>query len=80
MYWVILLYYYIYWFHCLLKELKGKILLKAKKIGGLEDVIDEAVTDEVSDEEEADGDPESPSAEDPPAEIENDKVKPRIVI
>uniref|UniRef100_A0A7N5ZSK0 Phosphoinositide phospholipase C n=1 Tax=Anabas testudineus TaxID=64144 RepID=A0A7N5ZSK0_ANATE len=61
------------------QELKGKILLKAKKIGGLEDCIDETLTDEVSDEEEANGDAESPSAEDPPAEslTENDKVKPR---
>lgn len=57
-------------------------MLKAKKIGGLEDCIDETLTDEVSDEEEANGDAESPSAEDPPAEslTENDKVKPRVVI
>uniref|UniRef100_A0A3P9K7U3 Phosphoinositide phospholipase C n=1 Tax=Oryzias latipes TaxID=8090 RepID=A0A3P9K7U3_ORYLA len=34
------------------QELKGKILLKAKKIGGLEKCVDEALTDEVSDEEE----------------------------
>lgn len=62
---------------CSLQELKGKILLKAKKIGGLEDCLDETLTDEVSDEEEmTNGDAESPSAEDPPAEYgnENDKV------
>uniref|UniRef100_A0A3P9CBU2 Phosphoinositide phospholipase C n=1 Tax=Maylandia zebra TaxID=106582 RepID=A0A3P9CBU2_9CICH len=34
------------------QELKGKILLKAKKIGGLEEYVDETCTDEVSDEEE----------------------------
>uniref|UniRef100_A0A669DDG4 Phosphoinositide phospholipase C n=1 Tax=Oreochromis niloticus TaxID=8128 RepID=A0A669DDG4_ORENI len=34
------------------QELKGKILLKAKKIGGLEEYLDETCTDEVSDEEE----------------------------
>nr|XP_020477296.1 1-phosphatidylinositol 4,5-bisphosphate phosphodiesterase delta-4 isoform X2 [Monopterus albus] len=46
------------------QELKGKILLKAKKIGGLEVCPDEILTDEVSDEEEmADGDVESPSPE-----------------
>lgn len=68
---------YIYW--CSLQELKGKILLKAKKIGGLEDCLDETLTDEVSDEEEANGDAESPSAEDPPAEClnENDTVSVR---
>ncbi|GAA6219726.1 1-phosphatidylinositol 4,5-bisphosphate phosphodiesterase delta-4 [Lates japonicus] len=50
------------------QELKGKILLKAKKIGGLEDCNDETLTDEVSDEEEmANGEAESPTAEDPPA-------------
>lgn len=66
----------------MLQELKGNILLKAKKIGGLEDVLDEPLTDEVSDEEEADGEAESPSAENPLAEClnENDKVKPGVVI
>ncbi|KAG7240526.1 hypothetical protein INR49_026810 [Caranx melampygus] len=55
-------------------ELKGKILLKAKKIGGLEKCPDETLTDEVSDDEEmANGDPDSPSAEDPPAECKNNK-------
>ncbi|XP_070770198.1 1-phosphatidylinositol 4,5-bisphosphate phosphodiesterase delta-4 isoform X1 [Enoplosus armatus] len=50
------------------QELKGKVLLKAKKIGGLEGCLDETLTDEVSDEEEiANGDAESPSTEDPPA-------------
>ncbi|XP_023125936.1 1-phosphatidylinositol 4,5-bisphosphate phosphodiesterase delta-4 isoform X1 [Amphiprion ocellaris] len=50
------------------QELKGKILLKAKKIGGLEQCLDETLTDEVSDDEEmANGDPESPCTEDPPA-------------
>lgn len=49
------------------QELRGKILLKAKKIGGLEKCLDETLMDEVSDEEEpADGD-----AEDPPAESLN---------
>lgn len=55
-----------------LQELKGKILLKAKKIGGL----DETLTDEVSDEEEmANGDAESMSTEDPPAECLNQDAK-----
>ncbi|KAM4608994.1 1-phosphatidylinositol 4,5-bisphosphate phosphodiesterase delta-4 [Polymixia lowei] len=46
------------------QELKGKILLKAKKIGGLEDCVDETLTDEVSDEEEtANGDAENACAE-----------------
>ncbi|XP_056145363.1 1-phosphatidylinositol 4,5-bisphosphate phosphodiesterase delta-4 [Lampris incognitus] len=54
------------------EELKGKILLKAKKIGGLEDCLDETLTDEVSDDEEIDdGDAESPSEENPPAECQN---------
>ncbi|XP_040003674.1 1-phosphatidylinositol 4,5-bisphosphate phosphodiesterase delta-4 [Xiphias gladius] len=58
------------------QELKGKILLKAKKIGGLEDCLDETLTDEVSDEEEmTNGDAESPSAEDPPAEYGNENDK-----
>ncbi|XP_047456940.1 1-phosphatidylinositol 4,5-bisphosphate phosphodiesterase delta-4 [Mugil cephalus] len=56
------------------QELKGKILLKAKKIGGLEDCLDETLTDEVSDDEEmANGDAESPSTEDPPAEKKDGK-------
>uniref|UniRef100_A0A8C4I9S8 Phosphoinositide phospholipase C n=1 Tax=Dicentrarchus labrax TaxID=13489 RepID=A0A8C4I9S8_DICLA len=47
------------------QELKGKILLKAKKIGGLEVCLDETLTDEVSDEEEmANGE----CSDDPPAE------------
>lgn len=50
-------------------------MLKAKKIGGLEDCLDETLTDEVSDEEEmANGDTESPSTEDPPAGKKNGKV------
>ncbi|XP_040912965.1 1-phosphatidylinositol 4,5-bisphosphate phosphodiesterase delta-4 [Toxotes jaculatrix] len=58
------------------QELKGKILLKAKKIGRLEDCLDETLTDEVSDEEEmANGDAESPSAEDPPAGSLNENAK-----
>ncbi|XP_027878221.1 1-phosphatidylinositol 4,5-bisphosphate phosphodiesterase delta-4 [Xiphophorus couchianus] len=58
------------------QELRGKILLKAKKIGGLETHLDETLTDEVSDEDEtANGDAESPSAEDPPAETTNKKSK-----
>ncbi|XP_038575976.1 1-phosphatidylinositol 4,5-bisphosphate phosphodiesterase delta-4-like isoform X1 [Micropterus salmoides] len=48
------------------QELKGKVLLKAKKIGGLEDCLDETVTDEVSDEEEMAND--EADTEDPPAE------------
>ncbi|XP_041806200.1 1-phosphatidylinositol 4,5-bisphosphate phosphodiesterase delta-4 [Chelmon rostratus] len=56
------------------QELKGKILLKAKKIGGLEGCLDETLTDEVSDEEEvANGDAEG--AEDPPAECLNHNAK-----
>lgn len=63
----------VYWFS--LQELKGKILLKAKKIGGLEKCPDETLTDEVSDDEDmANGDPDSPSAEEPPAECVNNKV------
>ncbi|KAI3356541.1 hypothetical protein L3Q82_017746 [Scortum barcoo] len=56
------------------EELKGKILLKAKKIGGLEVCLDETLTDEVSDEEEmANGDAET--TEDPPAECLNQSGK-----
>ncbi|TNN68544.1 1-phosphatidylinositol 4,5-bisphosphate phosphodiesterase delta-4 [Liparis tanakae] len=52
------------------QELRGKILLKAKKIGDPGDCVDETLTDEVSDDEEmANDDAESLSAEDPsPAE------------
>ncbi|RVE58468.1 hypothetical protein OJAV_G00209410 [Oryzias javanicus] len=58
------------------QELRGKILLKAKKIGGLEKCVDETLTDEVSDEEEmANGDEESPSAEEPQAEKKKKKSK-----
>ncbi|XP_069010979.1 1-phosphatidylinositol 4,5-bisphosphate phosphodiesterase delta-4 isoform X2 [Embiotoca jacksoni] len=56
------------------QELKGKILLKAKKIGGLAECLDETLTDEASDEDEmANGDADSPSTEDPPAENRIDK-------
>ncbi|KAG7503309.1 hypothetical protein JOB18_035860 [Solea senegalensis] len=56
------------------QELRGKILLKAKKIGGVEDCLDETLTDEVSDEEEmANGD----AAEDPPADS-NKKSKSKL--
>ncbi|XP_038862618.1 1-phosphatidylinositol 4,5-bisphosphate phosphodiesterase delta-4-like [Salvelinus namaycush] len=50
------------------QDLKGKVLLKAKKIGGLEEseMLTDEVTDEISDEEEAD--PKSPSAENLSAE------------
>lgn len=49
-------------------------MLKAKKIGGLEDCLDETLTDEVSDEDEmANGDAES--TEDPPAECLNHSGK-----
>ncbi|XP_062258933.1 1-phosphatidylinositol 4,5-bisphosphate phosphodiesterase delta-4-like [Platichthys flesus] len=58
------------------QELKGKILLKAKKIGGLENCLDEPLTDEVSDEEETGNeDAESLSAGDPPAGDGNDNKK-----
>ncbi|KAM8856935.1 1-phosphatidylinositol 4,5-bisphosphate phosphodiesterase delta-4 [Synchiropus picturatus] len=46
------------------QELRGKILLKAKKIGGLEGSLDETVTDDLSDEEEmTNGDGRSASAD-----------------
>ncbi|XP_073329643.1 1-phosphatidylinositol 4,5-bisphosphate phosphodiesterase delta-4 [Pagrus major] len=58
------------------QELKGKILLKAKKIGGLEVCPDETLTDEVSDDEEMPNDEaESVSAENPPAECSNHNAK-----
>lgn len=50
----------------LLQELKGKILLKAKKIGGLENSLDGALTGEVSDEEET-ANSDAETLEDPPA-------------
>lgn len=54
-----------------LQELKGKILLKAKKIGGLEEYLDETCTDEVSDEEEmANCDAEMASTEDSPEKVD----------
>ncbi|XP_069554907.1 1-phosphatidylinositol 4,5-bisphosphate phosphodiesterase delta-4 isoform X1 [Brachyistius frenatus] len=57
------------------QELKGKILLKAKKIGGLAECLDETLTDEASDEDDmANGDADSPSTEEPPAENRIDKV------
>lgn len=50
-----------------LQELRGKIVLKAKKIGGPEEYLDETLTDEVSDEDEMANDDaeisENPSAE-----------------
>lgn len=47
------------------QDLKGKILLKAKKIGGLESCLDETLTDEVSDDEDmANGESENLSVED----------------
>lgn len=50
-----------------MQELKGKILLKAKKIGGLEECVDESLADEVSDDEDvANG--ETESSENPPAD------------
>uniref|UniRef100_A0A1A8RCL1 Phosphoinositide phospholipase C n=1 Tax=Nothobranchius rachovii TaxID=451742 RepID=A0A1A8RCL1_9TELE len=58
------------------QQLRGKILLKAKKSGGLETRLDETLAYEASDEEEvADGDPESPTLKDPQAEKENKKSK-----
>ncbi|XP_037646762.1 1-phosphatidylinositol 4,5-bisphosphate phosphodiesterase delta-4-like isoform X2 [Sebastes umbrosus] len=54
------------------EELKGKILLKAKKISGPEDCLDETLTDEVSDDEEmANDDAEILSIDDQPAECLN---------
>lgn len=53
---------------CSMQELKGKILLKAKKIGGLE-CVDETLADEVSDDDDvANG--ETESSENPPAECQ----------
>ncbi|KAJ4918285.1 hypothetical protein JOQ06_000176 [Pogonophryne albipinna] len=50
------------------QELKGKILLKAKKISGTEGSLDETLTDDISDEEEmTNHEAESLSAEEPPA-------------
>lgn len=58
------------------QELKGKILLKAKKIGGLEEYLDETCTDEVSDEEEmANCDAEMASTEDSPDKKSKAKSK-----
>ncbi|XP_030283756.1 1-phosphatidylinositol 4,5-bisphosphate phosphodiesterase delta-4 isoform X2 [Sparus aurata] len=58
------------------QELRGKILLKAKKIGGLEVCPDGTLTDEVSDDEEMPNDEaESASAENPPAECSNHDAK-----
>lgn len=60
--------------------MKGKILLKAKKIGGLENCLDETLTDDVSDEEEtANDEAESPSADNPPADSLHDKEKVEIL-
>lgn len=51
-------------------------MLKGKKIGGIEDCLDEALTDEVSDDEEiAEGDSESISIEDPPAQCLSQNAK-----
>ncbi|XP_075961741.1 1-phosphatidylinositol 4,5-bisphosphate phosphodiesterase delta-4 isoform X1 [Anarhichas minor] len=58
------------------QELRGKILLKAKKISGPGDCVDETLTDEISDEEEmANDDAESLSPGDPPAECLNETGK-----
>lgn len=52
-----------------MQELKRKVLLKAKKIGGLEKCVDETLADEVSDDEDvANG--EAESSEIPPAECQ----------
>uniref|UniRef100_A0A671U6K8 Phosphoinositide phospholipase C n=1 Tax=Sparus aurata TaxID=8175 RepID=A0A671U6K8_SPAAU len=60
-------------------QLRGKILLKAKKIGGLEVCPDGTLTDEVSDDEEMPNDEaESASAENPPAECSNHDQRPLI--
>lgn len=61
------------------QELKGKILLKAKKIGGLESSLDETLTDEVSDDEEtANSDAETLSSEDPPVNHSANKSKSKL--
>lgn len=52
-----------------MQELKGKILLKAKKIGGLEKCVDETLADEVSDDEDVANGETEPS-ENPPAECQ----------
>ncbi|XP_068428822.1 1-phosphatidylinositol 4,5-bisphosphate phosphodiesterase delta-4 [Clinocottus analis] len=58
------------------QELRGKILLKAKKISDPGDCVDETLTDEVSDEEEmANEDAESLSTENLPAECLNETGK-----
>ncbi|MEQ2295530.1 1-phosphatidylinositol 4,5-bisphosphate phosphodiesterase delta-4 [Ameca splendens] len=58
------------------QELRGKILLKAKKIGGLETCLDETLTDEVSDEDEmTNEDMDSPCTEDQAAQTTNKKSK-----
>lgn len=56
-----------------MQELKGKILLKAKKIGGLEKCVDETLADEVSDDEDvANG--ETELSENRPAECQKVSV------
>lgn len=61
-----------------MQELKGKILLKAKKIGGLEECVDESLADEVSDDEDvANG--ETESSENPPADCVSQKVNTTII-
>lgn len=63
---------------CSLQELKGKILLKAKKISGPGDCLDETLTDDVSDEEDiANDEAESLPTDDPPAECLNHNGKVR---
>ncbi|KAJ0070554.1 hypothetical protein NL108_015871, partial [Boleophthalmus pectinirostris] len=59
------------------QDLKGKILLKAKKLGGLEQRSDEALTDEVSDEEE-NGELERESVEDLTKEENMNKQKSKV--
>lgn len=60
-----------------MQELKGKILLKAKKIGGLEECVDESLADEVSDDEDvANG--ETESSENPSADCVSQKVNATI--
>lgn len=55
------------------QDLRGKLLLKAKKLGGLGQRSDETLTDEVSDEE--DGDMERESVEDLTKDTDNNKQK-----
>ncbi|XP_020488832.2 1-phosphatidylinositol 4,5-bisphosphate phosphodiesterase delta-4 [Labrus bergylta] len=61
------------------QELKGKILLKAKKIGGPGGSLDDTLTDEVSDDEEtANSDAETLSSDEPPVNHNAKKSKSKL--